>query len=107
MSDYPKRTLPQNNSIHLWFEHIAQELNNAGYEQKLTIGTVDVPWSKESVKWMFKKIARAQFDKGHTSELTTKELTEVSETLNRVLAEKGIHITFPSAETLMQDRNEH
>lgn len=99
-----QRTLQQNKALHLWFEQIADVLNEAGFEQKITIGTADVPWNKESVKWMFKKIETAQFGKDHTSDLTTDELTKVSETLNRVLAEKGIHVPFPNQQELLIDK---
>lgn len=95
-----QRTIQQNKAMHLWFEHIADELNSVGFEQKITIGTVDVPWNKDTVKMLMKKIAMAQFNKPHTSELTVSELPQVAETLNRVLAEKGFHIPFPSIESL-------
>ena len=87
-----QRTTQQNRAVHLWFTHIAKELNDAGFEQAITIGTVDVPWSEDSIKVLFKKIGRYQFNKGKTSQMTTKELTEVAETLNRFLAEKGYFI---------------
>lgn len=95
------RTSQQNRALHKWFIELSETLNEIGMEQQLTIGTIDVPWTPELVKSMYKKIARAQFDKGHTSELTTKELMQVSETLNRVLADKGIHVDFPSIESLI------
>lgn len=100
--EYPKRTVKQSNAVHLWFRLIAEELNNAGYEQKITIGTVEVPWSEASVKILFKKIGRYQFNKPKTSGMTTKELTEVAETLNRYLGEAGkVHIPFPSIEEII------
>ena len=99
-----QRTTQQNKSLHLWFDHIADKLTDSGVEQQITIGTVDVPWSADTVKMAFKKIGRHQFNKGKTSQMTTKELTEVAETFNRWLAQKGYFIEFPSAETLMQDK---
>jgi hypothetical protein len=103
--EFPKRSPAQNRAVHKWFELIGEEWNGAGYEQKLTFGTIDTPWTKESVKIMFKKIAFAMYDKKHTSDLTTKELTEVSEVLNRGLAEQGLHIPFPSLSELMYNDN--
>jgi hypothetical protein len=50
-----------------------------------------------------KKIARAQFDKGHTSQLSRNELSAVNETLQRILAQKGIDVPFPSADLLFND----
>ena len=103
-----QRTIQQNKSLHLLFRQLAESLNDAGYEQKITIGTVDTPWNEWSVKALFKKIAKAQFGKYHTSELTTKELQAVYETLNRALAESGIHVPFPSLQEVVfsQMKNE-
>jgi len=97
------RSLQQNRAMHLWFEHIADELNDAGIEKKLTVGTVDVPWSKDTVKILFKKIAKAQLDKWETSKMTREEFSKVQETMNRFLAEQGLHIPFPSIETLEEE----
>lgn len=97
-----QRTDAQNRALHLWFQHIADMLNDSGFEQKITIGpTVDVPWTKETVKILYKKIAKAQYDKIHTAELTTGELTNVAETMNRYLADQGIHVPFPSEQELL------
>lgn len=101
MSDYPQRTDAQNRSAHLFFRQVADELNNAGYERRITIGTADVPWSAETVKALFKKIGRFQFNKGKTSEMTTKEITEVYDTFNRMLSEEGVHIPWPSIDELL------
>ena len=103
-----QRTIQQNKSLHLLFRQLAESLNDAGYEQKITIGTVETPWSEWSVKTLFKKIAKAQFGKCHTSELTTKELQAVYETLNRALVESGVHVPFPSMEEVVfsQMKNE-
>lgn len=97
------RSLQQNKSMHLWFEQIADALNDAGIEKKLTVGTVDVPWSRETVKMIFKKIAFAQLRKFKTSQMTREEFGKVQETMNRFLAEQGLYIPFPSIEALEQE----
>ena len=96
-----KRTPLQNNAGHLWFRMLAEELNNAGYEQKITFGTEDAPWTEFAVKVMFKKIAKAMYGKHHTSELSKKEFSMVAETLNRVISEKGISVPFPDYEEML------
>ena len=97
-----KRTDKQNNSIHLWFRQIGEVLNDAGFEQKITIGG-DIPWTEWSIKVLFVKIAKAMYGKKHTADLTTLELTKVSEVLNRLLGDQGIHIPFPSVESVMEE----
>lgn len=97
------RTDTQNRAFHLWCEQIADALNDAGYEKKLTIGTIDVPWSKETVKIIIKKIAHAQINKWKTSEMTREEFSKVQETTNRMLSELGIYVPFPSIEALEEE----
>lgn len=98
--EYPIRSDAQNRAMHKWFTQIADTLNDAGYEQQINFGTMDVPWSMEAVKINFKMIAYKQFGKMHTSELTTKELKDVQETIIRELANKGIELPpFPSIDS--------
>lgn len=99
------RTEKQNRSVHLWFRMIADELNSVGYEQKVTFGSIDTPWSEESVKALFKKIGRYQFDKGKTSEMTTEELSKVADTLHRYISEKGMNVPFPNIVHLLQNKD--
>lgn len=94
------RTKQQNRALHLWFKHIAEMLNDAGFEKQLTVGTIDVPWSMETVKILFKKIGKAQVNEWHTSEMTREQLNQVQETMHRFLSEQGIQVPFPSLEEL-------
>ena len=103
-SEVKQRSDKQNKSIHLWFRQIGVVLNEAGYEQKITIGTVDTPWTEWSIKVLFVKISKAMCGKSHSSELTTLELTKVAEVLNRLLGEQGIMVEFPSAEEVMENQ---
>lgn len=97
-----QRTIKQNNSLHKYFELLAEELNNAGLDMKHVI-TVDIPWSSDTVKqWLWKPVQKAQLLKESTTELTTAEVNKVYETINRLMAEKfNIHVPFPSDEESM------
>ena len=98
-----KRTLTQNAALHLFCERLATELNLAGLDMKRVLKpTVDIPWTKESVKThLWKSIQDAMFEKDSTTKLTTKEVGEVYEVLNRHLGEKfSIHVEFPSEENV-------
>lgn len=100
MSDN-QRTLQQNKALHKYFELLAQELNLAGYDMKRTLKeSVDIPWNGATVKeYLWKPIQSAQLMKPSTTELTTKEIDTIYDTLNRHLAEKtGVHVGFPSSE---------
>lgn len=98
------RTLRQNNSLHRYFEMLSDELNGAGLDMRKTLKpTIEIPWNKETVKeYLFKPIMKAQINKESTTEMTTKEVDQVIETLNRHLGEKfGLHIPFPSIDSIM------
>ena len=42
-----KRTNKQSKALHLMFEHIAQQLSDAGYDMKKTLKhEIEIPWSK-------------------------------------------------------------
>lgn len=96
-----KRTSLQNRSLHLFFNLLADELNLSGYDMKKVLKpSVDISWTKENVKeYLWRPIQEALKLKKSTTELTTKEMQEVWEILNRHLGEKlGVHVSFPSNE---------
>lgn len=92
------RTTPQNSSIHLYCDMVAQELNNAGLDMQIALKLgVNVPWTMETVKAIiWKPIQQAQLGKESTTQLETTEVSKVYETINRFLGERGVHVPFPS-----------
>lgn len=103
-----KRTAAQNRAIHLMYTMIAQSLNEAGFDMKRTLKKdVAIPWNPTTVKeYLWRPIQKAQLGKESTTELNTKEIDEVFDTLNRHLGEvTGVHVPFPSIEeVLLRDR---
>ena len=105
--DKPKdkqRTLQQNSALHKYFELLADELNTAGLDMRRTLKPgVDIPWSQNTVKdFLWRPIQRAQLQKESTTELTTKDIDTVYDTLTRYLGEKhGLTVVFPSIEEIM------
>lgn len=99
-----QRTEVQNRSLHLYFELIAQRLNDAGYDVQTVIKQVmDVSWSKILVKeLLWKRAQEKMLGKKSTTELTTKEIDIVFDQVNRFLAEKfGISEPWPSLDELI------
>jgi len=73
-------------------------LNDSGYDFKTTI-TAPVDFTKESVKeFMFKPVMKALYpDKTSTTELSTTEIQDVYNNLDRLTSEKfGIHLDGPT-----------
>ena len=99
-----KRTLQQNRALHKLFGMMAFALNGAGWDMKKTLKPeIDIPWSAETIKeFIWKPIQEAQLGKRSTTELSTKEVNEVYETIMRHFGEKfGLTVDFPSIEMLI------
>jgi len=94
-----QRTPKQNNSLHEYFERLAEELNDSGLEMKkvLSENATDIPWTPTTTKeCLWKPIQEEQLRKKSTTKLTTKEVDLIYTTLNRYLGEKfGISVEFP------------
>ena len=101
--DEKQRTQQQNRALHLWFRHLAEELNAAGLDMRATLKPeISIPWTGETIKdFLWRPVQKAQLKKESTTELTTSEIDVIWETLNRHLGEKfGVHVPFPSIEEL-------
>jgi hypothetical protein len=85
-----QRSLAQNRALHKFCELLADELNSAGLEQKVVLSQwIDVQWSKDSVKEvLWKPILKVLSEKSSTTEMDTKEPSEVYEHLVRFFGEK-------------------
>ena len=94
----------QQNSLHLWFQHVADALNDAGYPiQEVLKQKMELDWDKDSVKYLLWYPAQWRLlRKKSTTELKKlEEIDTVYDHLNRHLGEKfGIHVPFPSQEEL-------
>ena len=95
-----RRTLQQNSALHLYFELVAEALNDAGYDVKRAV-EIDISWTKESVKeLLWKHIQKTMYGKLSTTELNkVQEIDRIYDNLNRFLAKLGIeNVPFPSNE---------
>lgn len=106
-----RRTDQQNRALHLYFELVAKELNDAGLEigEVISHSKVDIPWTKESVKeLLWKTCQRSMFGKKSTTKLSKfEEIDKIWEVLNRFLAKLKIEsIAFPSLEEVMKRLDE-
>lgn len=98
-----QRTIAQNNALHLFFEQLAQVLNEEGLEMGTILSkfVLDIPATKSNIKEMiWKPIEQAMFEKKSTKELTTQEINQIYDVINKFFAERGIAIPqFPSLES--------
>jgi len=102
-----QRTLRQNRTAHLWFKHIADSLNETGMDMQVVLAKrAGIKWTETAVKeCLFRVLMIAMTNKQSTTELTTKEFTEVTNMLRDFLArDYGLNVEVPSIETLMEER---
>ena len=96
-----KRTIAQNSAMHKWFQHVADMINDAGYDVRTFFKEhISIPFTPQIVKdEIWRKIQVVMFDKESTTQLTKPEVSEVEKVVARALAEKGIiPPPFPSQE---------
>lgn len=95
-----QRTLQQNKSIHKGCQNIADVLIENGVSLNKVIQNLEVRPSMESVKDIFRSIARAKYGIDSTTKLTTGQVNHVWEDLIKAISETtGIFIPFPSQES--------
>lgn len=103
-----QRTDTQNRALHLYFQLVADRLNEAGLDKSVVLKGIDVPWTKVGIKEdLWRPIQIAQLGKESTTELSTKDIDAVFDTINRHLAQFGIHEPFPSIEEIINKMRTH
>ncbi len=102
-----QRSLKQNNSLHLYFQLLADALNDAGLDMKKVLKPgVDISWTMGSVKeYLWRPIQKFLLRKSSTTKLKTDEIDRVYDHLNRHLGEKfGLeNIPFPNINAIIND----
>lgn len=98
-----KRTLKQNDSLHLFCNNLAGELNGKGiYMQLVLKHDYELKWDTKSVKEnLYKPIAKALYGVDSTTELDTDQISKVHHQLMLMLVEKFPqvdYVDFPSVE---------
>ena len=95
-----KRSDQQNKALHLYFQMIADELNNGGYDVQTVIKEkIAIDWTLELVKDLLWRTAQERIlKKKSTTELRKGEdIDKVYDHLTRHLGEKfGIFVEFPN-----------
>jgi RNA recognition motif-containing protein len=95
-----QRSQLQNNSMHLWFEWVSQELNRRGLDMRVLLKSKPtIDWYSSSVKshiWKPTQIAIA--DKDSTIDISTVECVRISDELNRWFGNSfGFTVPWPQS----------
>lgn len=59
---------------------------------------MEITNTMESTKNLFRLIGGAKFNKYSTADYTTKQLMEIFEDFNEIIARKGVHVDWPSSD---------
>lgn len=95
-----QRTLNQNRALHKFCQELSTELNHSGISQTVFYRNIEADFTPENIKELFRSFARTKFSKNSTADLTTSELFEVYEEVNRHISQFGIEMSWPSNDTL-------
>ena len=105
--EYQQRTKQQNRAMHMLFSQAARQMNEHGIGKKIVIDLLSkyatVPWNTITVKELiWRTLQKSLLLKQSTTTLTTKEIDEVFEVMNReIFVPLGIELPFPSIEEVM------
>ena len=96
-----RRTVTQNNSLHLFFKLLAEALNDAGLGMREVMKPAYfMDWTAHNVKeHLWRSIQKKLYGKESTRDLNkTEEISKIHEVLMRELGEKHSveYIPFPS-----------
>jgi protoheme ferro-lyase len=99
VSTEKQRSQLQNNSMHLWFEWVAKELNDRGIDMRVLLKSKPtIDWYASSVKsHVWRPTQQAIADKSSTADLSTVECLQTHEELNRWFGNSfGFHVPWPN-----------
>lgn len=93
------RTQTQNAALHLWFQLLAEALNEKHFDMRAIIRKdIEMPWSGYAVKeYLFKPLLNQQFGKKSTTQLfRSKEIDLLFDIINRTIIERtGGEVSSP------------
>lgn len=97
-----QRSLSQNAALQLYCNHIAQALNDGGFDFRQSLRQdIDVPWSGTMAKdYLWRPVQKIVTGHDSTTKPERHQYGEIYEILNRHLSDRfGIYVPFPSKES--------
>jgi len=106
-----QRTDQERKATEVYCRKVAEVLNDGGFDLSAILAKKHIPVSctQENIKEnVFKAIVKAMFPpKISTTELTSSELSETYEVMSKWLGtEFGVHIEWPSEESLSEEQRD-
>jgi len=107
MKNGKQRSLTQNASMHLYCTHLADALNDGGFDFRTVIKDgIAVNWTPDLVKdYMWRPIQKAITGHDSTTKPERHQYSKIYEELNRHVSSKlGIFVPWPCKDTLENDK---
>ena len=95
-----QRTLKQNDALHKYCRQLSDALVEAGISQRMFLEGLEHDTSPEFIKAVFRAIGKSKYGKTSTALLSTKEVTDIFDEMNRQVSKFGIVIGWPSIDEL-------
>lgn len=100
------RTTRQNAALHLYFTMISQELNELGMEFQyfgVKGQQLSLRYTPDIVKdYFWRPIQVTLFNIKSTKQINSTQINEIVDVISKFFAEKGVHLLFPSMESLTE-----
>ena len=100
-----QRTLPQNRSLHMYLDKIAELLWSSGQDMRKVIKVPIKPTMENVKELMFKPYMNAMYpDIESTADLSTEQMQEVYEAFNAAIADKlEVSAEWPSRDSQINE----
>lgn len=97
-----QRSTQQNKALHKHCDLVAKECNEIGFTYSEYIRQrpkLEMPWTMERVKDLWRTAAYHMYGHTSTSQITTDQIDKIYDVVNKAIAEiTGVHVPFPSIE---------
>ena len=106
------RTVIQNASLHKYLDKLSNALNGAGWDQRGILSRIGkgapIPWSKESLKALWKTVILARRGKPSTTKTTTAEMSEDYRIFDMMISEasQGVSVAWPCRESQSYEQHD-
>ena len=99
------RTIKQNRCMWQYFDDVARECQHAGISPQVFVKAFSVDVTPKMVEDIWRAIIELKYGHSSTTQLSSKEVIEMYDEMNRGLASVGLHVEWPSWDSVINRDN--
>ena len=99
------RTIKQNRCMWQYFDDVARECQHAGVSPQVFVKAFSVDVTPRMVEDTWRAIIELKYAHSSTTQLSSKEVIETYDEMNRGLASMGLHVEWPSWDSVINRDN--